>query len=877
MARVWPLVGRAEELAAVAEVMDSDVGGGVLLAGPPGVGKTRLATECLALATERGWLSAVVRANQAVASIPYGAFAPHLAAAFRNDGDVDALRQAAAAITARAGDGRLLLVVDDAHALDDGSAALLHLLAVSPQVFLVVTVRSGADAPGPVVDLWKDEHLARIDVPVLDGAATSELLTAALGGPVDGSTGQALWSASGGNALFLRELVIGAEDAGALRDVGGLWRLSRDLSPSTRLGEVVGLRLGSLSDAEREVVELVAVGEPVALDDLVDLVHVEGIDELQRRQLLDVQAEAQRRQVRMAHPLYAEVVRAGLPERRRQALLGQLADAVQARGAQRREDVLRIAVWRLDSGSIGEPDLMVAAARQALAAEDHRLTVRLAEAARAGGAGADAAHLLGVGLDALGDHERAEEILAVAEREATDARRRADASHARADNLFRGLGRAEDAERVVQAAELALDDPAMRDGLIGLRATFLLFQGRLHEAMALVEPLLGEGTDLAYAHSALPAAVALSLLGRTADATAVAGRGRKAREALGDHVQLPAPGIYLVAEAQAMLEAGQMAAGFELARLGYTVALELGVALGTAWFASILGRIELHRGHAASAARWGQECGVVFRELRHPAARWGFGAQACARAMSGDLVSAAAAFDAFDDEPPTPVHVFDPEIARGRAWIAARRGERSRARDILAAAAADAEAGGCLTLAAGAHHDLARLGDPAAALPGLERIDAVSDSDYVAARLAHVRALLAEDAEALDDVAGSFEDLGAALLGSEAAAAASSLHQRAALRRAAAASARHAHTLLAECEGAQPFRAVPDQPGVDLTRREREVAELAARDLTSREIADQLVLSARTVENHLQRAYEKLGVRGRRELRDALVREPDPT
>ena len=149
------------------------------------------------------------------------------------------------------------------------------------------------------------------------------------------------------------------------------------------------------------------------------------------------------------------------------------------------------------------------------------------------------------------------------------------------------------------------------------------------------------------------------------------------------------------------------------------------------------------------------------------------------------------------------------------------------------------------------------LGDPAAALPGLERIAAASDSEYVAARLAHVQALLAEDAAALDEVATSFEQIGAALLGSEAAAAASALHQRATLRRAAAASARHATALLADCEGAQPFRAVPDQPGVDLTRREREIAELAARDLSSREIAEQLVLSARTVENHLQRGVRE--------------------
>ena len=48
------------------------------------------------------------------------------------------------------------------------------------------------------------------------------------------------------------------------------------------------------------------------------------------------------------------------------------------------------------------------------------------------------------------------------------------------------------------------------------------------------------------------------------------------------------------------------------------------------------------------------------------------------------------------------------------------------------------------------------------------------------------------------------------------------------------------------------------------------MATLAARGLTSREIAETIVVSTRTVENHLQRAYEKLGVRGRAELAAAL-------
>jgi DNA-binding CsgD family transcriptional regulator len=52
----------------------------------------------------------------------------------------------------------------------------------------------------------------------------------------------------------------------------------------------------------------------------------------------------------------------------------------------------------------------------------------------------------------------------------------------------------------------------------------------------------------------------------------------------------------------------------------------------------------------------------------------------------------------------------------------------------------------------------------------------------------------------------------------------------------------------------------------ELTPREREVAALARRGSSTREIAEQLHLSERTVESHLARVYAKLGISGRKEL-----------
>ncbi len=55
-----------------------------------------------------------------------------------------------------------------------------------------------------------------------------------------------------------------------------------------------------------------------------------------------------------------------------------------------------------------------------------------------------------------------------------------------------------------------------------------------------------------------------------------------------------------------------------------------------------------------------------------------------------------------------------------------------------------------------------------------------------------------------------------------------------------------------------------------LTRSERRVAELAVKGLTNAEIANRLYVAEKTVEGHLARAYRKLHVRSRRELRGAL-------
>jgi DNA-binding CsgD family transcriptional regulator len=66
------------------------------------------------------------------------------------------------------------------------------------------------------------------------------------------------------------------------------------------------------------------------------------------------------------------------------------------------------------------------------------------------------------------------------------------------------------------------------------------------------------------------------------------------------------------------------------------------------------------------------------------------------------------------------------------------------------------------------------------------------------------------------------------------------------------------------------------QMQASLSAREREVAALAAAGVPSREIGEQLFLSTRTVDNHLQRVYTKLGITSRRDLANVIAAPPRP-
>ena len=857
------------------DVLTSSDARAAVLAGPAGVGKTRLGHECLRVAERSGLETVRVTATRSAAQLPFGALVPVLDAASPNageaddvDGQLDLLRRSLAALGDGSDGRRLVLFVDDAHLLDDASATLVHQVAATGSAIVLATVRTGEPAPDPVVALWKDGLAERVEVTGLSAEATTEFLATVLEGPVDPATAVRFTERCQGNALFLRELVVGALDDGSLQSDGGMWRLAGQLSPSPRLVEIVEAQLGQLDDGERVLMELVAHGEPLGLAELALLSDPAIAEGLERRDLLASRLDRRRLQVHLAHPIHGDVVRARTPALRVRAIAQSLAEAVEARRGQRHDDMLRVATWRVLAGG-GDPDTLMEGATMARWRHDFPLAERLARAAVDAGAGFASALLAAHVTGLQGRREEAEGELAALAAEAANDTQRGSVAAARFDNHRAWTGG--HAPWLLDEAARTITDHTWRDRLRARRlAVVLAEQGpqvAAHAAQSLAARADGEALVLA----CLVGAYSLARIGRLDAAIEMSERGREAQQVL-DTPLARYPWWQTVTSCVALRHAGRFAEVDRVVAAHHGDALAEGSIEAQAVFALLEADGVDDRGRARSAAcrvrevlATGQDLGCLVL-TRH-----GHRAGAVALALNGEADEAAQQLRALHGQGRPPGLLDEVDLLRARGWVAAAAGDLRRARHRLERAVALSEDIGDLVGLAEALHGLARIGRARQVCNPLREVAARIDGDLAPARAAHTRALATDDATALDQTSHDFEAMGADLLAAEAAADAAVAHHRAGELREEAAAKRRAATLAERCE--DPV--TPALQAVDvrarLTPAERETASLAAGGRTNKEIARQLVLSSRTVENRLQRVYVKLGISGRVELTDALA------
>lgn len=866
----WPLVGRGRELSQLTAALVSRRG--AVITGPAGVGKTTLATVSLQLAEERGMTVARATATYASRGLPFGALASILPPDPGGDGigreDPGQLLRRYSRAVAGGADGRALVVfVDDAHLLDNGSATLVHQLALNRTATVLLTVRSGEAAPDPVVALWKDGLAERIEVDVLGDPAIEELLVSVLGGPVDAATLSQLAAHCCGNPMVLRELVTGALETGTLVDEGGIWRLRGALRPTARLVELVALRLGDLSGPERAVLELLALGEPLEPAELDLLADPGAVGTLERKGLITSRMDGRRVQVWLAHPVYGDVVRVGISALREQAISRSLAEAIETVGGPRRDDILLLASLRLADGG-GSGGLLTAGASAARARHDHPLAERLARAAIEEGGGFEARYVAAEAAHFQGRPGQAEDELAALASDAASDAERASVALLRFDNAFFLRGRTD--LRLIDDVASSITDPAWRAELMTRRFLVVGVNSGPRAAIQAGGSLLQRSGSAPLSAAHVTLSYSLVRLGRL-DAALELLSPRPGSAAIPAADQSWDQWALFIARVAALVSAGRLEDASEILSAAYARVATQPTAEARAYVTGWSAVLNLEQGRVQSAFRRASESYSLFRELGRPlAARWPYVDATQALALAGEAGKAAEALASHDALALPTMLLYETDLRQARAWTAAAAGDLPSARIQLEAAADLGEEIGDLVGAASALHGLARLGHARDVAARLGELSVRVDGHLVTARAAYASAVAARDSQALGKVAADFEDMGAMLYAAEASAEAAVLLRRAGQSRDAAAAEQKAARLLARCEGAAtpPVQVITAR--VRLTPGELDTAVQAASGRSNKQIAGDMQLSVRTVESHLQRVYDKLGISGRHQLADAL-------
>ncbi len=889
------LVARAVEIDAVTRAVE--FGAGAVISGDAGVGKTALAGAVADGLAERGAAVVRVQATAAGRSIPFAALGPLLPA--DTPGFHPALMPSLVlrSLSGMPGRGRPVLLVDDAQLLDDHSAAALLIVLQQGGARALVTVRTGGRPPDAVTALWKEGLLERIDLHPLDLQGTRELLRAKLDGEVASTTCQLLWHRSQGNPLYLTELARFGLETGNLYQAPGVWWWSAsgsDVPP--RLDELLQRRLGDLSPAAAEARDVLALGEPLPYETLAAVASAEAILELDERGIVTGDAGPGTVRLRFSHPLLFAVAARRLSATRRRILAGRLL-AAPADGV----DVLRRAAWQEAAG--GEPDveLLIDASRSLIVA-DPATSLRYAQRALDHDGGPGAAVAL---ADAAAELGRPAEALAALAQAATKVRGAEDdflVGVSKASLLLWSLRRPAEALDVLRDLESRLPE-RIRDLPRSAAALITLFSGRPAEAIGIADSVLAGSPETAARRRSL--VVRLGAL-------MVADRPAEARQTSADLAvvlaspQVPAPARSLAAAIAATatlfgdrtgdLPSGLGASGrwpsaepllqsvppvgtavpngFPMppagrdGRPGGGPAHPEATVAGPAW--PLLDGVRHHlAGNCAAAA-------VALREatVQQHSGEGLFRSEATGglSVVLAELGRVDEAERVLSEDGPDDVALIPGMRGWAQAWVLAARGRRAAAGELAVQTAKATAAVGAVSTAFWHLADAARFGATELAAAAADDLADQVRSDLTMARLLGIRARAAGDPQALLEAAEAHLAVGvfghAAELADLALAGVRRGSEAPIAARASAIGALARRSIGdAPVESAPAASSLPEQ----LTRREVEIATLAAQGLRDKDIANELVLSVRTVESHLATAYRKLGITSRRELGDALA------
>ncbi len=860
-----PLAGRDGELGIIRRAL-SGAGkhSGVVIAGAAGVGKTRLAREVLRRAEESGERTKWIVGTESACALPLGAFIGSLGEAMSNP--LANVRRVIDSFVAKQREARVVLGVDDAHLLDGLSALVVHQLAQSGGARLVVTMRTGGEEPDAVTALWKDGLLARLDLEPLSAAATRELIESTLGGPVDARSAARFQRLTGGNTLFLRQLLSDQIAAGRMRKSAGVWMWDGDVAVSASLSDTIARQMGRLSPGVALVVDTLSQCEPLAVDVLCDLVRRRDLAVAESMGLVNVERTGGGLIARLAHPLFGELRRASAGEMYRSGIRGRLATRLAEEGDVDMQATVRRALLRLESDLDPEPELYLESARHAMTLLDLDLADRLATAAAHAGAPA-AAGVRAMNLVLLGRGEDAENALRdMADAASPDGHRWATV---RAANLIWMLGEP-------QAAAAILEDLASPNSRApetpAQTAERLAVQACLDAVSARCE-LADERARAALDFDALPGfhalmaslalIMAMGALGKVDELPRVAEQAlRRATTSFqASHMRFWFGAVY----GRACRLTGRIDEFVDTAKQLADSARDI-PGLAYANLALLLGNAELVRGAAADAARLVREAlaGAERHSVTTGLRAASYFALAEAHAKLGQPTEANDAVSGARSCVPPDFLFMHTALALAGGWAMAANGRLGEAVTSAREAAQLARDRRQPTHELACIQAAAQWGDASQAARARELAGALSLPVADAVAL-HTESLLAGDGEGLLAASAAYRRIGDRAAAADAAAQASVAFDASQRHRRGLYAAALAKELADKCGGlCTPALRTP--AGLKLSGRQRDVVELVVAGLSNRQIAEKLVMSVRTVEGHVYRACQRVGAQSREEL-----------
>ena len=588
--------------------------------------------------------------------------------------------------------------------------------------------------------------------------------------------------------------------------------------------------------------------------------------ELERRGLITVGGQGAP-SIRFSHPLFGEVLGADIPPLLHRQINRQLVQILKREPPRTPGDLLKLAVLWKSSGEQVDPTLLAEAAQVANRLSDHALAEQLAVDSLDQNRTFLAQLELGWSILRQNRFDQAVELLTpLVGREPDD-----DARERLADALSlamgHGLGRVDDALVLMTEVERSAVSLTTRVLIQCHRSSLNAFFCRYREAIELgMSAIRADEDDRVFVRALTSVASSLVMVGKTEEALSLTEAGLAC--ALRVHEELPrAPSWAASSRCTALAFAGRVPEA--LALLDFFLASPGLPAESRSSANMYRGRFLLLEGKAAGAARCLKDAAVTLRA--DPSyGSWCLALLAEAEALLGHSAEAEVArHESLSLRHNDRLSVYVDE-RRALAWVDAQGGRLTDAIVELWAAAdlALERDQRCFELII--LDDLLRLGESGAVTRARDVSDVVEGSLGQSVGL-HAQAVVSKRGMDLELAASSFAHMELSLMASELWAAASMAYRREGLQARSTKAAKRSHEMAGLCEGAAlRSGAWPDD--VDpLSRRQREVALLAAQGASNAEIARTLSLSVRTVESHLYAAFAKLGLTARDELRAVLV------